>query len=154
MEIIFSVLIATVVFAVILYIVLMQVRVKQVKQANTLLEEFKEENILAYTSAANFVGIESKGMGQVRGNGFLLLSSHFLLFERLAPKMRVNIVLRKIIRVDQVSSFLGKRNIKPVLRIFYTDEHGEQDKIGFFIKDPDKWQNLIRKANEQSRKFV
>ena len=154
MDTLFAIIIGAVLFVVLLYVILMQVRVKQVKQANQLLEEFKEENILAYTTSANYMGIESSGMEQIRGNGFLMLSSHFLLFERLSPAKRLLIPLRKIYRVDQVPSFLGRRNIKPVLRIAFTDDNGEQDKAGVLLRDPDKWQHLIQAASDQARKFV
>lgn len=154
MEILFVIAISLILFAVLLYIVLMQVRVRQMKQANQLLEEFQDENIVAYTSAANYIGVESSGYEQVRGNGFLMLTSHFLLFERLAPKKRIMIPLRKVFRVDLVSSFLGRRNVKPILRIAFTDDQTEQDKLGLLIKDPNKWQQLIQAASEQARKFV
>ena len=154
MEILIAVVIGIVLLTVILYLVLMQVRVKQMKQANRLLEEFKEENIIAYTSAANYIGVESSGYEQVRGNGFLILTSHFLLFERLAPQKRLLIPLRKTYRVDQVSSFLGRRNIKPILRVAFTNEEGEQDTLGIVLRDPDKWEQLIHAASQQARKFV
>jgi type II secretory pathway pseudopilin PulG len=154
MGILFGIAIGAVLLTVVLYVVLMQVRVRQMKQANQLLDEYQEENILAYTTSANYLGIESAGMGQVRGNGFLMLTSSFLLLERMAPKHRLQIPLRKIFRVDQVSSFLGRRNIKPILRISFTNDEGEQDTLGILLKDPDKWQQLIHAASEQARKFV
>ena len=154
MDILLIVVFGLALFTVLLYLVLMQIRVKQMKQANRLLKEFKEENILAYTSAANYIGLESSGYKQVRGNSFLLLTSHFLLLERLAPEKRLTIPLRKIYRVDQVSSFLGRRNIKPILRAAFTNDEGEQDTLGILLKKPDKWEQLIRAASEQARKFV
>ena len=154
MEILFGVVIGVVLFTVLMYLVLMQVRVKQMKQANQLLEEFKEENIVAYTSAANYIGVESSGYEQVRGNSFLMLTSQFLLLERLAPRKRLMIPLRKIFRVDQVASFLGRRNIKPILRVAFTNDEGEQDTLGILLKDPDKWEQLVHAASGQARKFV
>jgi hypothetical protein len=154
METFFTIVIGIVLFTVLLYVILMQVRVKQVKQANQLLEEFSEENILGYTTSVNYIGVESSGLEQIRGNGFLMLSSHFLLFERLTPNKRIMIPLRKVYRVDQVPSFLGRRNIKPVVRIAFADDRGNQDKLGLLLRDPDKWQHLIQAASEQARKFV
>ena len=154
MDILLAGVIGLALVTVLLYLVLMQVRVKQIKQANRLLEEYKEENIVAYTSAANYIGVESSGYEQIRGNSFLLLTSHFLLLERLAPEKRLMIPLRKIYRVDQVSSFLGRRNIKPILRVAFSNEEGEQDTLGVLLRDPDKWEQLIHAASEQARKFV
>ena len=154
MTILIEIVIGVTLFAVVLYLVLMQIRVKQMKQANRLLEEYKEENILAYTSAANYIGVESSGYEQLRGNSFLLLTSHFLLLERLAPEKRIMIPLRKIFRVDQVSSFLGRRNLKPILRVAFSNDEGEQDTLGILLRDPDKWEQLIHAASEQARKFV
>jgi hypothetical protein len=139
---------------VVFFLVLMLVRMSLVGQANRILDEFSREEIIAYTSAANFMGQESKGVRQWRGNGFLLLTTHLLMFERLKPGKRISIPLQKIQRVDQVSSFLGKRKTKPVLRVLYTKENTETDSVGITVPEPQRWQKLIQSASLPRKKMV
>ena len=139
---------------VIVFILMMQLRMKQMQQATHVLDEYQLEKTIAYTSAANFIGIESVGVRQVRGNGFLLLTDTNLVFERLAPKLRVKIPVRKIQRVDLVQSFLGKRNVKAILRVVYLNDEAQLDSMGILVRETERWQRLIKNTSDTVKKIV
>ncbi|MCK4953145.1 hypothetical protein KAS14_05120 [Candidatus Bathyarchaeota archaeon] len=53
---------------------------------NEVMEKFKDETVLGAFGSANFFGQESLGLGQVRGNGVLVLTEKELYFEMWSPK--------------------------------------------------------------------
>ena len=139
---------------VLVFVLLMQIRMKQMQQATRLLEDFRQEKVIAYTTAANFVGLESKGMKQWRGNGFFLITDTHLVFERLTPKILVMIPVQQIQRVDLVSSFLGKRHIKPILRVVFLNDQAQPDSMGILIREPQHWQHLVRNTSDVAKTML
>ena len=50
------------------------------------MEKFKDEKVLGAFGSENFFGQESLGLGQIRGNGVLVLTEKELYFEMWHPK--------------------------------------------------------------------
>ena len=73
----------------------------------------------------NFSGLESQGMGQIRGNGFMALTDQDLRITRAAPAAEWRYLHRDIKGVGLEASFLGKRRgrMKVLVITFEQDIH-------------------------------
>ena len=88
---------------------------------------------------ANFFGVESKGQGQIRGNGVLVLTPDQLVFEMLLPRREMVIHLHRISKLGKVKSHLHKSVMRPLLRVEYDDGAGGTDAVAWCVKDVDGW---------------
>ena len=96
--------------------------------------------------AASFFGQESRGVGQMRGNGLLILTDTELLFEMLIPNQEFRIPLGRIQSLENPSSFLGKSRFTPLLKVIYTNEHGAMDAMAWQVPDLSMWMRLLEEA--------
>jgi hypothetical protein len=96
-------------------------------------------DLLLEEPGANSLGVESAGPRQVRGNGNLALTEEELLFAQWVPQRLVRIPRRSIVEVSQAKSHLGKWIGRPLLKITWTREDGEQDSIALWVRDLDRW---------------
>lgn len=94
--------------------------------------------------AANFFGVESRGTGQVRGNGALVLTASELWFAQMVPEAELTIAVRDIKAVDLVSSHLGKSSGRQLVRVRYGP--GDGDAAAWAVADPDAWLRAIEQA--------
>ena len=85
------------------------------KRAAEVMARFAGQEVLGASSQALFFGQESKGMGQVRGNGVLVLTPELLYFELWAPRRRFEIPVESITAVSSPRSHLGKSRFRPLL---------------------------------------
>ncbi|MBL8146023.1 MAG: hypothetical protein JNL34_06540 [Anaerolineae bacterium] len=92
---------------------------------------------------ANFYGQESKGKGQLRGSGVLVLLPDQLLFEMLAPRRQHAIPRNHIIRTESPSAYLGKTNFRPLLKVVFQGETGKLDSMAWLVQDVPAWQAQI-----------
>jgi hypothetical protein len=95
---------------------------------------------------ANFYGQESKGVMQLRGNGTLVLTDTELYFEMLVPQREFRIPLAAIQALETPSSYLGKTNFRPLLKVVYRDESGQNDSMGWLVPDVDAVKRAIEAA--------
>ena len=91
---------------------------------------------------ANFSGLESQGMGQIRGNGFIALTGEDLRVTRAVPAAEWRILHRQIKQATLEPSFLGKRRGRPVLVITY-EADGQPDRLGVYVRDGQAWAEAI-----------
>ena len=89
---------------------------------------------------ANFYGQESRGVGQLRGNGILVLLSDQLLFAMLVPRREYTITRRSIVRTESPTSYLGRTNFQPLLKVVFQDETGKLDSMAWLVRDVPGWQ--------------
>jgi hypothetical protein len=93
---------------------------------------------------ANSFGVESAGAWQVRGNGNLALTEDELLFAQWVPNRLVRIPRSSIVEVTTARSHLGKSVWRKLLKVVWTNELGEQDSIGLWVRDLDGWLEALR----------
>lgn len=98
---------------------------------------------------ANFYGVLSKGMTQIRGNGSLVLLPDKLFFLQAVPRREVNIPLEKISELSTPSKFLGKLSLRPLLRVDFTTESGP-DAAAFLVSGPTDWIAAIKTAQNKA----
>jgi len=100
--------------------------------------------VLLADPAANFFGVESRGTGQVRGNGALALTASELWFGQMVPESELSIAVHDIQAVDLVSSHLGKSSGRQLVRVRYGP--GDGDTAAWAVADPNAWVRAIEQA--------
>ena len=135
--------IAVVVFTA-LFIFLFSLKKIVKKRVKSLLDRFQDQNIIEYERFANCLGIESKGLTQIRGNGVLILSEQFIFFQMLIPKNEILIPVKDIRRTEIAFSHLGKTKGRKLLKIIYTNTEGRKDAIAFVVNNLDIWMKKIK----------
>jgi hypothetical protein len=100
----------------------------------------------ATIAPANFYGQESAGAAQMRGNGTLVLTDTELYFERLWPRREYRISLAAIERVEIPSSYLGKTNFQPLLKVVFRNDAGQLDSMAWLVPDVESLKDRLEAA--------
>ena len=91
-------------------------------------------------SRANFLGLSSRGVAQLRGNGILVLAKQELWFDQAVTQFQLTIPIEAIRRVDFTSSHLGKYLPgRRLLRVEFTASTGVVDTAVWAVREPDRW---------------
>ena len=107
---------------------------------------FRPEQILRSETTANFVGLESRGLPQVRGNGVLVLTRDELWFSRWALRDDFSMPLHQIEQILLVDAHLGKRYFgRKLLYVQFQTPQGK-DAAAWAVGDPESWQRAITTA--------
>lgn len=99
-------------------------------------------DILLQDLGANFFGLESAGVMQVRGNGALVLTPDAIEFFMLIPARRMTIPLADVTRVELVMGHLGKTVFRRLLKVQFTRD-GKPDSVAWLVRDPAGWRDRI-----------
>ena len=119
------------------------------KRVDELKQRYRDKKILAEANA-NYFGVKSRGMTQIRGNGLLFLTSHELVFGMFTPATEVIIPLTNITTIDIVKWHLGKSVFKPLLKVYFINDEGAQDSIAWRIASPEDWKILLEKRRHNN----
>jgi len=115
------------------------------KRIKEVYDQFDEKDIIMDLYKANFFGLESWGMKQVRGNGVLILTENELFFGMLKPAKDISIQLNSIIKIKTSDkSHLRKANYMRLLKITFQNE-GKEDTAAWLVTKLDDWEAAIRK---------
>lgn len=85
-------------------------------------------------ATANFWGLESRGVTQMRGNGTLILTDSELIFQQWVTNKEFRVPLNAIQSIETPTSFLGKTQGVKILKINFTNE-GRPDAIAWRVRD-------------------
>jgi hypothetical protein len=110
---------------------------------NQILSKFNSDEIILKDLAANFFGLQSLGVKQVRGNGVLILTKEYLYFEYWIPKRQVTIDLDRIESITKANSHLAKTKGRELLKIFYNQKNGTKDSAAWLVKNLDAWMKYL-----------
>ena len=108
-------------------------------------KQFAREDMVLGALDANLIGQKSRGIGQVRGNGALVLTQDELWFLMAVPRREIVIPVSTIKNVGTVSSYMGKAVFRPLLLVEFESSGGE-DSIAVFVRDLEAWQEAIGKT--------
>jgi hypothetical protein len=100
---------------------------------------------------ALFYGQESRGVRQLRGNGTLVLTDSELYFEKWLPRHEHRITLDAIQAIETPSSYLGKTNFRPLLKVVFKDAAGNIDSMGWLVSDLEGTIRALEEARRQSQ---
>ena len=108
------------------------------RSAQLIQHRFPVHQIRRQSPFANCFGITSKGMGQIRGNGPLVLTPDQLWFQLLVPQRELSIPLSTIQQVEIRSHHLRKTRFTPLLYVEYQTPTGS-DSVAWQVEDPEAW---------------
>lgn len=107
---------------------------------------YPEHARLLTAPMANFFGLRSSGMKQIRGNGILLLTGSEIFFRMLLPSREFRIPLDSVTSLKTPGSFLGKSKGRKLLQVDFTSFDGKEDSAAWLVRDPDRWVKMVRKT--------
>ena len=88
---------------------------------------------------ARGLGLESRGKGQVRGNGWLVLSPGELRFAQWVPQRETRIPLDAVTVVETRRVWLGKTVGSKLLCVRWRTPEGGEDAMAWEVRDLDGW---------------
>jgi hypothetical protein len=88
---------------------------------------------------ARGLGLESRGKGQVRGNGWLVLSPGELRFSQWVPSRETRIPLTAVTLVETRRVWLGKTVGSKLLCVRWRTPEGGEDAMAWEVRDLDGW---------------
>lgn len=103
---------------------------------------------------ANFYGQESRGAMQVRGGGTLVLLPDRLIFRMLVTGREFTILRDRILRIETPTSFRGKTNLRPLLKVVYRDEAGGEDSMAWLVRDLAQWRATLAAGIDVKGRFA
>lgn len=101
------------------------------------------EQIVAMDESANFLGLQSRGAAQIRGNGCLAATHDEILFLMWLPRRELRIDRARVTQVGRVRSHLGKTIFRDLLKVSFTNDEGEPDSIAWFVRDLPAWEAIL-----------
>ncbi len=117
-----------------------------------IIAKFQENEIVKVSESANYFGLESKGVKQIRGNGVLILTKEKLYFEMwVKPKTIVEIPIISIQKIESVKSHLRKSRFQKLLKIIFTNEQRNSDSVAWLVRDLDDWMQFLEKMKHASQ---
>ena len=137
------ILIVVVVFAIIAVVFLALQRVATAR-AQAARERFPNAKMIF--PSANFYGQESQGVMQLRGNGTLVLTDSELYFGMWLPQREFHIPISAIEKVETPTSFLGKTNFRPLVKVVYRNEAGQTDAMAWLVQNVEGLKGAIEAA--------
>lgn len=99
--------------------------------------------IVAADESANFFGVESRGVAQMRGNGYLAASRDEILFVMWLPRRELTIPRSRVTAVERTKSHLGKSVGRELLRVRFTNESGQPDSVAWLVRDLPTWESAL-----------
>ena len=88
---------------------------------------------------ARGLGLESRGRGQVRGNGWLMLTDDELRFSQWVPSRETRIPLAAVTAVETKRWWLGKTVGSRLLCVRWRTAGGAEDAMAWEVPDLDAW---------------
>lgn len=117
----------------------------RVKEETTRRWTQEEVRFLRGPEFINLSGIESRGIFQIRGNGFMALTDRDLRITRAVPAAEWRIPHWQLKRASLESSFLLKWTWRKVLVVAFEQE-GRQDRIGIYVRGGAAWAEEINRV--------
>lgn len=100
---------------------------------------FAEGEAILSDPVANFYGLTSRGHGQIRGNGALVLTADQIWFSQLSPATELTIPRADVLEVSLVKSHLGKATAgHSLLHVRFRSGDGE-DSAAWLVAEPERW---------------
>jgi hypothetical protein len=118
-------------------VVLLPVR-RRARQSRAGLEEELGGGVRRIANARG-LGLESRGRGQVRGNGWLALTAEELRFRQWVPQRETAIPLAAVTVVETRKTWLGKWVGSRLLCVRWRTDGGGEDAMAWQVPDLDGW---------------
>jgi hypothetical protein len=96
---------------------------------------------------ARGLGLESRGKGQVRGNGWLVLADGELRFRQWVPVRETVIPLADVTKVETPRWWLGKSVGSRLLCVRWRTPEGGEDAMAWQVPDLDGWLAALKPSS-------
>lgn len=120
------------------------VQKKILKEINS---RYAGRKIHGMTSSSSFFGLTSKGAGQVRGQGALVMAEDELFFLLGVPRNEITIPYKKITGLELKKSHLGKSIGRDLLHVSFETEYG-YDSAAWHVREPRQWLEALEKLRK------
>jgi len=127
-----------IVFAGIVTVFFVHLKRKQDEIEANFQRRFAGKKIQFVDKHALYVARESDGYSHFRGQGYLVLTEDELYFERQLVKRIIKIPTGSILKVDKTKRLAGQ-GPGMMLKVVFRKEDGEQDAIGWKVKELEQW---------------
>jgi len=136
-------ILAAILGAVAIGLVLLTLLVRRAKARALLRAEkaLRGETIILRDPGASFFGLGSRGKGQTRGNGLLILTDRQLWFHMWLPARELAIPRESIVSVTTPRSHLGKSVGAPLLAVHLDDG----DTAAWCLRGVEEWRGALRR---------
>lgn len=111
---------------------------RRARRVRTEVEEDLGDGV-SRSATVNCLGLESRGRGQVRGNGRLVLTPHELRFRQWVPQRDTTVPLGAVTSVGTERTWLGKWVGSRLLCVRWRTADGEEDAMAWQLRDLDGW---------------
>ncbi|MDQ3933145.1 MAG: hypothetical protein M3340_00770 [Actinomycetota bacterium] len=111
---------------------------RRAKRVRTELEEELGDTIRRLANVSG-LGLRSRGRGQVRGNGWLVLTPEELRFRQWIPQRETTIPLAAVTSVGTERTWLGKWVGSKLLRVRWRTSDGSEDAMAWHVPDLEGW---------------
>ena len=123
---------------------------RRAKRARTGLEEELGDTIRRSANVSG-LGLESRGRGQVRGNGWLVLTDEELRFRQWIPQRETRIPLTAVTAAETKRTWLGKWVGSKLLCVRWRTPDGSEDAMAWQVRDREGWLAAIQAERDRSR---
>ena len=108
------------------------------KAAEAELEEELGDSV-SRSASVNTLGLESRGRGQIRGNGRLVLTPDELRFRQSVPQRETAIPREAVTSIGTERTWLGKWVGSKLLCVRWRTPEGGEDAMAWQLRDLDGW---------------
>lgn len=115
------------------------------KRIDQIIKKYSKRG-LRIEEEANFFGIESHGIMQIRGNGILLLTDTDLVFGMFRPAQDFVIPLAELEKIELAESHLTKTVFRSLLKVYFTNKEEQLDSVAWRVLNPSAWKDLVEKC--------
>ncbi len=106
-----------------------------------LMAEYNPGDILLSAEDVNLAEHSTPG-ARSTGNGTLLLTPEELAF-RNWDGQSMKVPLRAILRIEGTQLTMRGRNMRPLLRVYFTGAEGEEERAAWLLQGAEKWVQRI-----------
>lgn len=133
-----ALVLAILVFVALAFVVVLIPISRRAKRVRTELEEELGGTIRRLANVSG-LGLESRGRGQVRGNGWLVLTAEELRFRQWIPRRETTIPLAAVTSVGTERTWLGKWVGSKLLCVRWRTSDGSEDAMAWQVPDLEGW---------------
>jgi hypothetical protein len=130
--------------AIVFRLVFGRLRVVAQHSEETARQQYPDARLI--DAGALFFGQQSRGVTQMRGNGTLIVTDSEVIFQQWVTNKEFRIPLSAIQSIENPTSFLGKWQGVPLLKINFLDDSGQADAMAWRLRDLSGVQSVIEEA--------
>ncbi len=102
-------------------------------------KKFIGQKILYMDKYARIIAQQSRGLSQIAGVGYLVLTSQELYFTLQLMHMEISIPVSSLLKVGETRRMGGKNPLRTMLKVDFRTVDGKEDALALLVKDLSRW---------------